>query len=74
PVTYEGLRGQGTITCLVDAQTGFIHHIEYRYLVAFDKDAWLNIAIGERWDNSRLSKPPPSTRFRFEQVRGATRR
>jgi len=74
PVTYEGMKGQGTITCLVDVPAALIHRVQYRYHVAVYKEAWMSIVIGQRWDNSRVSKPPPSTRFRFEQGRGATKR
>ncbi len=74
PVTYDGMKGQGTITCVADTRTALVYRVEYRYSVAVGEEAWMNIAIGQRWDNSQISKPPPSSRFRFEQVRGATKR
>lgn len=74
PVTYAGMKGQGTITCVVDVPTALIQRVEYRYHVAVDREAWMSIVIAQRWDNSQISKPPPWTRFRFEQGRGATKR
>jgi len=74
PVTYEGMKGQATVTCVVDVPTALIQRVEYRYHVAMDREVWMSIVIGQRWDNSQISKLPPSTRFRFEPVRGATKR
>lgn len=65
PMTYEGMRGQGTVTCLVEARTGLIQRVEYRYHVGVAAEAWLNVRIGQRWENSLLAKPPPPTRFRI---------
>jgi hypothetical protein len=74
PVSYEGLKGQGTVTCLVDISTALIRWVEYRYHVALDREVWMNVVIVQQWDNSRISRPPPSSRFRLEKVRGATTR
>ncbi|GIV16694.1 MAG: hypothetical protein KatS3mg022_2129 [Armatimonadota bacterium] len=73
-VTYEGMKGQGTITCVVDARSAFIQRVEYRYRIGYGTEAWLNIVIGQRWDNSQISKPPPPSRFRVEQGREASTR
>jgi hypothetical protein len=74
PVSYEGMKGRGTITCVVEVPTALIQRVEYRYHVAANKEVWMSIVIGQRWDNSRVSKPPPLTRFRWEQGREATKR
>ncbi|MGC8783935.1 MAG: hypothetical protein ACP5RN_06070 [Armatimonadota bacterium] len=74
PVTYAGMKGQGTITCVVDVRTALVQRVEYRFQMGYGAEAWLSIVIGQRWDNSQLSKPPPSTRFRIVQGRGASTR
>lgn len=75
PIMYQGLKGQGTITCVVDARTALIQRVEYRFHVGYGADVWLNVVIGQRWDNSQLAKPPPPSLFRLEQARrGASKR
>lgn len=74
PVTYEGMRGQGTITCVVDTRNALIQRVEYRYHLSYGEEAWLSIVLGQRWDNSRISQPPAPSRFRFEQGRGSRTR
>jgi len=74
PVTYAGMKGQGTITCVVDVRTALVQRVEYRFQVGYGAEAWLSIVIGQRWDNSQISKPPPPARFRVVQGRGASAR
>lgn len=72
PVTYQGMKGQGTITCVVDTRTALIQRVEYQYQIGYGTEAWLSIVIGQRWDNSQISKPPPPARFRVVQRRSAS--
>jgi len=74
PIAYQGLQGQGTITCVVNVQTGDIQRVQYVYNVSSGAEARLNIRIAQRWDNSLLSKPPPDSLFRVEQGRGVRAR
>lgn len=74
PVTYEGMKGQGTITCVVDTRSALIQRVEYRYHIGYGAEAWLSIVIGQRWDNSQISQPPSPSRFRVEHGRGASAR
>lgn len=69
PIVYQRLKGQGTITCVVDARTALIQRVEYRFHVGYGAEAWLNIVIGQQWDNSQLTKPPSPRLFRLEQGR-----
>lgn len=70
-VTYGGMGGQGTITCVVDTRTALVQRVEYRFQVGYGAESSLSIVIGQRWDNSRISQPPLPTRF---VVRGASTR
>ncbi|MGQ9488614.1 MAG: hypothetical protein ACUVTY_13505 [Armatimonadota bacterium] len=75
PILYQGMKGQGTITCIVDMQTARIQRVEYRFTIEYGAEVWLKVAIGQRWDNSQLAKLPPPSLFRLEQVRrGASKR
>lgn len=74
PIVYQGLTGRGTITCVVDASTALIQRVECRFDVGYGSEARLHIVIGQRWDNSQLSKPPSASLFRLAGERGANKR
>ncbi len=74
PIEYQGLKGEGIVTCVVDTRTALIQRVEYRYSVNYGTEARLNIVIGQQWDNTLLSEPPPPSLFRVEQGRGVRKR
>lgn len=75
PILYQGIKGQGIITCVVDVRTALIQRVEYRFTIEHGGEVWLRVAIGQQWDNSQLAKPPPPNLFRLEQGRkGAIKR
>jgi hypothetical protein len=74
PIIYQGLKGQGTITCFVDTRTALIRRVEYRFHVGVGAEAWLHMVIGQQWDNSRLSQPPAASRFHIDQKGEVPRR
>lgn len=74
PIAYQGMKGQGTITCVVDVRTATVQRVEYRFSVGYGAQAWLNVVIGQRWDNSQLAKSPPPSLFRIQQGTGGAKR